>query len=223
MIKYCVILFGIMPFLGYSQKSDIGNWLMYIGNQKIHSKLNWHNEMQFRNYNAIADIQQIILRTGIGFNLTENNNTFLLGYAYIHSQNYQPNNLDKVKNNEHRLFQQFITRQSINRVNLQHRYRIEERFFSNYFQLRFRYLLGLNIPLNNKLMESKTIYASVYNEIFLNSQNQFFDRNRLYGAFGYCLNKNIRVEIGYMNQSLQNTSRNQFQITIFNNLSFHNK
>lgn len=67
-------------------------------------------------------------------------------------------------------------------------------------------------------MLPKTFYASVYNELFLNNQNQFFDRNRLYGAFGYVINKNLKMEIGYMNQATEKINRNQFQIVFFNNL-----
>ena len=72
-------------------------------------------------------------------------------------------------------------------------------------------------------MAEKTIYASAYNEIFLNAQNSIFDRNRLYGALGYVINKNLRIELGYMAQTLENTNRNQFQIVLFNNFSLNNK
>ena len=45
-----------------------------------------------------------------------------------------------------------------------------------------------------------------------------FDRNRLYGAIGYVINKNFRTEAGFMAQTLENTNRNQFQLVLFNNL-----
>ena len=67
-------------------------------------------------------------------------------------------------------------------------------------------------------MTNKTFYASAYNEIFVNKQGTYFDRNRLYGALGYVIDKNFRVEAGFMAQTLQNTNRNQFQIALFNNL-----
>jgi hypothetical protein len=67
---------------------------------------------------------------------------------------------------EHRIFQQFITKQKFGRFNLQHRYRLEERFLEDDFRMRFRYMLGLNIPITQKEMLPKTLYASVYNEIF---------------------------------------------------------
>ncbi len=208
---------------GFSQKSDIGNWFIYFGNQKISSKFNWHNEVQYRNFNFAGDLQQLLLRTGIGYNLTENNNNVLLGYAFINTQNYLPNSDDKVGTNEHRIYQQYITRQNFGRVFMQHRYRIEERFLQADFQMRFRYFLSFNIPVNRKTMTEKTLYLSVYNEIFLNAQNSTFDRNRLYGALGYVINKNFRAEVGFMAQTLENTNRNQFQIVLFNNIPFSTK
>jgi len=47
-----------------------------------------------------------------------------------------------------------------------------------------------------------------------------FDRNRLYGAIGYVINKNFKAEIGFMAQTVEHSNRNQFQIAIFNNLPF---
>ncbi len=206
-----------------AQKSEIGNWFNYSGNQKINNKLSCWNEVQYRNYNFIGDLQQLLLRTGIGYNLTENNNTVLLGYAFINSQKYLSNSNSKTGSSEHRIYQQFVTRQNFGRVFIQHRYRIEERFLSDELQIRFRYFLSFNIPINNNTMAEKTIYASAYNEIFLNAQNSIFDRNRLYGALGYVINKNLRIELGYMAQTLENTNRNQFQIVLFNNFSLNNK
>jgi hypothetical protein len=223
--RKCIISISILLLANSmnAQKSDVGNWLIYFGNQKITQKWSWWNEVQYRNYNFAGDLQQLLLRTGMGYNLTENNNAILLGYAFIHAQRYLPNSDTKIGTNEHRIYQQFVTRQNFERVFIQHRYRIEERFLQDDFQMRFRYFLALNVPINNKTMKEKTFYVSIYNEIFLNGQNSIFDRNRLYGALGYVINKNFRVEAGYMAQTLENTSRNQFQVVLFNNLQFHNK
>lgn len=208
----------ILPSLSYAQDSNLGNWLMYLGNKEVNSKWNWHHEVQYRNYNAVGDLEQLLLRTGLGYNLTENNNNLLLGYAYIHSQNYIDNTDEKVNINEHRIFQQFITRQTISRVKVQHRYRFEQRWIDDTdFKLRFRYFLSLNIPINNRDIIDNTWYGSIYNEIFLNNERVIFDRNRLYVGIGYKLNKLARFEIGYMNQFLNNSNRDQINIITFIN------
>lgn len=216
-LKFTILLLILIaPLSGYSQSSDLGNWLIYFGNKKINNKWNWHHEVQYRNYNAIGDLEQLLLRTGIGYNLTENNNNLLLGYGYILSQNYFDSTDDKIDVNEHRIYQQFITRQSISRVKVQHRYRFEQRWVEDTdLRLRFRYFLSLNIPINNASIINKTWYASIYNEIFINNKQTLFDRNRLYAGLGYKLNDTVKFEVGYMNQFLNNNNRDQINLITF--------
>jgi hypothetical protein len=204
-----------------AQNSEVGNWFLYFGNQKINNRLNWHNEVQYRNYNFAGDLEQLLLRTGIGYNLSENNNNVLLGYAYIHSEPYIAGTDDKLKTDEHRIFQQFITKQQFGRVNVQHRYRFEQRFIEDDYKMRLRYFLSLNVPINKKEMEKNAIYASAYNEIFINTEGPtYFDRDRIYGGIGFCFNKSLKMEVGVMSQILTNSSRTQFQIMFFNSLPF---
>lgn len=216
--KLVFFIIFISPICAFSQDSDLGNWLIYIGDKKMNNNWNWHHEVQYRNYHAISDLEQLLIRTGIGRNLTENNNNLLLGYAYVHSQNYLTQSDDKAKVNEHRIFQQFITRQNFGRVFLQHRYRVEQRFVENDFSLRLRYFLAVSIPINNKTMLDNTFYLSSYNEIFLNTGDNIFDRNRLYGGLGYKVNKNVRFETGYMNQFLAKKTRDQINLIAFINI-----
>lgn len=86
------------------QQSDLGNWLIYLENKKLNSSFNLHQEVQYRNYNSIEDLEQLLLRTGLGCNLKENNNNVLVGYRFIHSQNYLPFIDDKREVNEHRIY-----------------------------------------------------------------------------------------------------------------------
>lgn len=207
----------LSSFSMQAQSSDFGNWILYFGNKDFNEKWNWHHEVQYRNYDAIGDLEQLLLRTGIGYNLSENNNNILLGYGFIASENYV-NDDEKVSVNEHRIYQQFITKQKIGSVNLSHRYRFEQRFVEDDFKMRFRYFLSLNVPLSEKDDDSLVKwYLSAYNEIFLNTKSSIFDRNRLYGGLGYRINKNIRFELGYMNQFFESSSRDQLNIITFVN------
>ena len=212
-----IFILSVMSFVGYAQESDFGNWMLYFGNKQINEKFNWHNEIQYRNYNAIGDLEQLLVRTGIGYNLTKTNNNFLLGYGFVLSENYIGGLDNKVTVNEHRIYQQFITKQNIGILNVQHRCRFEQRFVEEDFKLRFRFFLSLNVPLNKKTIENGAVYISAYNEIFLNTEKNVFDRNRLYGGFGYRLNTALRFEVGYMNQFLNNGNRDQINIITFFN------
>lgn len=211
MVALTVLL--VLPVFMKAQESNFGNWLIYIGNKKINSKWNFHNEIQYRNYDAIGDLEQLLLRTGLGYTFNENKNNVLLGYGYILSENYIDNSNEKVTINEHRIFQQFTSGQAIGKVKLNHRYRFEQRFVEDDFKLRFRYFLGLNIPFS----ESNKFYFSAYNEIFLNTQSSIFDRNRVYSGLGYRLNDRIKLELGYMSQLFESSSRDQLNIITFVN------
>jgi hypothetical protein len=207
----------MLPFITFGQESNFGNWLIYFGNKQINAKWNWHHEVQYRNYDAIGDLEQLLLRTGLGYNLSENNNNILLGYGYILSENYNNDIDNKIEVNEHRIYQQFITKHKLNHILLQHRFRLEQRFVEEEFKLRVRYFFGLNLPISNKEMIDKTLYLSAYNEIFLNTKNEVFDRNRLYGGIGYKLNDSIRFELGYMNQFFDSNCRDQLNMITFVN------
>ena len=217
-MRLFVILLFIVPTSLLAQPSDFGNWLIYFGDKKINDRFNWHYEAQYRNYNFIGDTEQLLLRTGLGYNLTEKNNNIHLGYAFIYNEPYIGDTDEKTNFVEHRTYQQFITRQTFGRFALQHRYRFEQRFFDDDFRLRLRYFLALNIALSKKQMADNTLYFSTYNEIFINTEQTYFDRNRLYGGLGYRFSKNVRAEIGIMNQTTNRVSRNQLNIITFVNL-----
>jgi hypothetical protein len=206
-----LIVFLSVTVAGKSQDSNLGKWLVYIGSKQLNSKWNLHHEIQYRNYNVVGDLEQLLLRTGLGYKIGEKSN-LLLGYGYINSENFTGNGDEQVTVEEHRIFQQFINKGTIGLVSLQHRYRFEQRFVANDFKTRFRYFLGLNIPLK----DSK-YYVSAYNEFFLNGASNVFDRNRIYAGLGYKIKKGIRIELGYMSQVFETSSRDQINIITFVN------
>ena len=207
----------MLPIMTTAQSSDFGNWLIYIGSKKLDSKWNLHNEVQYRNYDAVGDLEQLLLRTGVGYNLSENNHNVLLGYGYINSENYVGDTSEKITVNEHRIFQQFTSKQNIGRVSLSHRYRFEQRFVEADFKMRLRYFLAFKVPLAKTDEMPSKLYVSAYNEVFLNTESSVFDRNRVYGGLGYQLNKNVRIEAGYMSQLFETSSRDQFNLITFVN------
>lgn len=220
--KTCLLFIGVfmISFGAKAQVTGIGDWYMYFGNQSINDRWNVHSELQYRNYNVIGNLEQLLLRGGFGYNLSEKNNNLMLGYAYVFSEPYLDANT-KTKSSENRLFQQFITRQSLSRINLQHRYRLEQRFLEDDYKTRFRYFLGATVPINDSEIKRNTFYLSTYNEIFIHATSEnAFDRNRIYGALGYSITNHIRVEAGMMSQIFEAGSKKQFQFAIYNNLPF---
>ncbi|MBT8266286.1 MAG: DUF2490 domain-containing protein [Bacteroidia bacterium] len=218
LLKRAIITFLlIIPSICIGQDSNLGNWIIYFGNKQLNEKWNLHHEVQYRNYNAVGDLEQLLLRTGLGYSFNEGKQNILMGYGYILSENYLGDSDNKSSVNEHRIYQQFISKQSIGSVKLSHRYRFEQRFVEGDFRMRFRYFVNLNVPFKKKDETAYNWYGSLYNEIFLNTESSVFDRNRLYFGLGYKVNKTLRFELGYMNQFFETSGRDQINMITFVN------
>lgn len=216
-MKVALVFLLLIPIAVFGQASDFGNWLIYLGDKKINQKWNLHNEVQYRNFNLLGDTEQLLLRAGLGYNLSEGNNNLLTGLAYIYSEPYVGTTDAKTSTNEMRIYQQFITRQRFGRVAIQHRYRFEQRFLNEDLKLRLRYFLALNIALNKDLITDKAVYISIYNEVFMNTTQTIFDRNRLYAGLGYRFSPKLRTELGVMNQATNSSDRYQLNVFTFVN------
>ena len=197
-------------------QSDFGAWYMSFNTFDLGENWQIQNDIQYRSFNAGSDLEQLMLRGGIGYNLSEKNNNLLLGYAFIRSGELGMEDPELENHfNEHRIYQQFITNQRFGRFYFSHRYRLEERFLRDDFKVRFRYFLNLRVAINNKSLVKNTLYFSTYNELFINGRGNLFDRNRLYGAFGYQISDSFRVDVGAMVQIYQYNYRPQFQLGLF--------
>lgn len=206
-----VVIFILMVFPMLIKADSIGNWMMYIGNNPIYEKYSIWNEIQYRDRIVFGDFTQLVLRSGLNYSISDQSQV-LLGYAYILTDS------DESAIVEHRIFQQGIHRHSFSSFGLQHRVRLEERFVEEKdMTVRLRYFLGATFPLNVDVMKTGAIYASAFNEIFMNMSGTAFDRDRIYGAIGYQWSPYIRTELGYMSQITNQTTQNQLQIAIFTN------
>ena len=76
---------------------------------------------------------------------------------------------------------------------------------------RARYRLQLTLPL------TRTFFLNFYDEIFINLQDNLFDQNRLYGAFGVHVTENSNVQFGYLRNQFSNQVFDRFQIAFFYN------
>ena len=156
-----------------------------------------------------------------------------VGYGNIETFAYGAIPLNGLGRNftEHRLFQMVQLGHKEGIVDLSHRFTLEQRFVGRYssaavtkedeFPLlnRFRYMFRMQMPLRGKEIKDKTPYLAIYDEVFVgfgkNVNANIFDQNRLGILLGYRFNKNIRIEGGYLNQTLQYgrqiAGRNVFQ------------
>ena len=204
-------------------EDKLGAWYMYFFNTTFkESPWGVQGDVQFRNWNVGGDLEQLLLRGGLTFKPQKADIKFTLGYGHVTTGAYGS---DDSTITENRIYQEALFPVKFgNRVYMNNRFRYEQRFVENQdFRTRYRYNLFINIPLNKAAMDKKTIYLALYDEIFINGQRnigngktvEIFDRNRFYIAMGYIIKKGLKIQLGVMNQTTNNWSKNQLQ------LSFH--
>ena len=216
--KYLLVLNLLVPAALFSQQSDLGNWLMYFGQNRFSDKISLHTEVQYRNHTvAPTNTEQLLLRTGINYHLK----TAMItgGYGYIGSHVYLSDQTGP-EVVEHRIFQQLITNNYIGRFKLEHRYRIEQRWVEGDYKNRVRYRLMAFIPINKKKVEKGAIFIGLYDEIFINTKQTYFDRNRLYGAVGYQIKSNVGTQVGMLHQETNAGGKWYLQFALVFNTDF---
>lgn len=133
------------------------------------------------------------------------------GFAYFSVATQDP----EVKNSfhipEYRIQQDVTVKQSLGKVNLMHRYLLEERFVHNSsklmlengstFYLRFRYRIQGDYTFCKK--EKQYLKVILYDEIMINGGNKIvkntFDQNRVYTGVQIGFSPALALEIGYLN------------------------
>jgi hypothetical protein len=185
---------------------------MYTGQTNLTERISLHTEYQHRELDVRMAPEQRLLRTGLNYHFSE---TGLAGagYAYI----LHRDDLLNGKNgfpwvNEHRMWQQFQYRVQFAPFMLDNRYRFEQRWMEQGFNPRMRYRLTVQAPFNRPKVEQGAVFLSMYNEIFLDFDDQPFDRNRLYGAIGYQFHPDLNLQLGWMRQSLADSKHDYLQV-----------
>ena len=203
------LLFLLFLFSGglcYAQQPQ--SWLIYFGQSKFKdSKFSLHHEVQFRDHTLFGDHNQSLFRVGGQYQFK----SYLqgtMGYGFIYSE--QPGS-PNFPTNEHRIYQEALFSHGLKKSRIKHRVRLEERFIDGQdFLGRFRYSFFIDVPLTKRYFTEGGMYLAFYDEIFLNISDSDairpFDRNRLYGGFGYKLKDNIGLQLGYMMQHVGSRS-----------------
>jgi hypothetical protein len=96
----------------------------------------------------------------------------------------------------------------VKKVAIQQRVRIDNRFIEesqdqsvwkdSFYVFRFRYRLQARIPLKTNSEGTPTIFLRLSEEIMFNDKKNFFDQNRIYASTEFSINKNFKLETGYI-------------------------
>ena len=182
-------------------------WLSWLSGYKTSEKWGIYWDVQVRSADDAEYLRTLIIRP---------NQNATLGYALIQTftgdDNTSGNDLT-----EHRIWEQFIQNHKISKAFVLHRFRLEQRFIEragkeNLFSQRLRYTARFTLPLQKYESNfDKGFYVALQNEVFLHLQNKkelnnnTFDQNRFLLAFGKRVSKKVDIDLGYLNQYLNQT------------------
>jgi hypothetical protein len=161
-------------------------------------------EVQARSQRLFRQFFYNELKGGVSYSITPDFTVMLAGGRYSTSD-YQELSAGPLSV-EKRLWQQLVFAHQSSRLKIEHRYRVEQRWFtfrddSTAFRQRLRYRLNAFLPLNHKTIKAGTFFLSAYDEIFLNPKGPVFERNRIYGGLGYQANNHLSVQAGWVAQA----------------------
>ncbi|WP_394759134.1 DUF2490 domain-containing protein [Flavobacterium sp.] len=197
-----IIALHLMTFLItysiYSQE-NLGSWNILNATIKINSKWSTFGETQLRSLSFYNNFHYYEIKAGATYKISKNFSA-TTGFGSYNTYSEGGNFENPIQNKEIRTWIQINMKNPLEFLTFEHRYRAEQRYTNNGYRNRFRYRLGVQIPINNKTIEAKTFYVSLWNELFFTNKEPYFERTRLFIGCGYEFNKNVAVQTGYIYQ-----------------------
>lgn len=208
-----------------SQSNTLGSWNIVNGEYNLNKKWNLWGEAQVRSQKITDQFFYHELKGGINYRFNKNL-LILLGTGQYGTYSNGGNFKSPVLVHEFRLWEQFTLVNNIDRIKIEHRYRVEQRWRTDGYRNRFRYRINPIIPINKRSIDKGTLYASIYDEVFLTNKGPYFERNRIFGGLGYQFSAPFTLQTGWVRQfdySANNTgSKKDFlQTTLFLRINQH--
>lgn len=218
MLKFFISLLTIIPFFVKGQYIDLGSWNIINVKYNLDEKWSIFGEAQLRSLKFYNDFHYYEYKGGANFKVHKNV-TLTLGTGSYQTYKEGGDFVLPKNNDEFRLWPQINFSQSIGKLKIEQRYRVEFRFTSNGYRNRFRYRLGVSYPFGKERNKYKPFQISTSNEIFFTDKEPYFERNRMLLAFNYKPSKTTTLQVGYLHQFdykiNDETGRDFCQIGIF--------
>lgn len=211
-IQFGLLVAGMLSVLSTSAQDtrDVAThqqtWFMAFGNHRLSDTWGVHTEYQFRRTDLGQDWQQALMRVGLDWHRSEQH-VVTAGYGWIRSYPYGEQPIAQLFD-EHRIWQQLITKSKTGAINWTHRYRLEQRFMDrpegSAWQHRARYFVQISWSIPNHTNWS----ISAYEEAFIGLRDlampviNLLQQNRLSAALNYRLNNGTSLQVGWLQQVL---------------------
>ncbi len=182
------------------------SWYMLFGNHRLTDQVGLHTEYQFRRTGLGADWQQSLLRVGLDWH-RDAQHVVTGGYGWIRSFPYGEQPITETFD-EHRIWQQLVTKSVTGQFKWVHRYRLEQRLMQfssgSRWQHRARYFMQVKWPVPNHPEWAVTAYEEAF--IGLRALDtpvsNLLQQNRMSVALNRKWEGGTSVQVGYLRQVL---------------------
>ncbi|MES2805855.1 DUF2490 domain-containing protein [Flavobacterium sp. 11] len=208
-------------------------WTRYNNQLVLNEKWSLHTEFDNRVFLKPVKENLYVIRIQGRYKINEHLEAGI-GFAHFSVATQEPEVSYDFKIPEYRGQQDLTWKLNVNKVTLLQRFQAEERFIHNAnkesllpgstFTWRFRYRLQADYIFWKK--ENQFLKTILSDEIMFNAGKTIikntFDQNRIYAALQYGINKNIALELGYLNSFQRRTNGiNYFNRDIIRFSIFH--
>ncbi len=225
MILRCLIASVLLSTTSFGQQNRIIDrnaigWYVYNGDHKLSKRWELHTEYQWRRVELIRSWQQSLARMGLAYKLTEQ---VKLGGGYTFFTTFPYGDYPVadagVPTIENRTHQDIQLSSNAGRLELSHRFRLEQRWLGQgddtnprriadwEYQNRVRYQVSGTVPLKGVTIDDGEWYVNFFDELFIgfgrNVGQNVFNQNRISGGLGYQVSDGFKIELNYLNQITQ--------------------
>ena len=212
-VAFATTLLAALPLSAQRQTSTNTNaWFVFNADAALNEKWAVLFDASARRSGTFDEPMANFVRGGLAYELTDHVRV-AVGANWSRTYPYGELPADYPVT-ERRIWQQAVLSHDIGRLDVSHRYRLEQRFRGrrndpdvdriDYWERsnRFRYQLKGTLPLSGDAIEPGEAYVSLANELFIaigrNVQYNVFDQNRATLSLGYSLTRNWRTEVGFL-------------------------
>ena len=192
---FCILTFA------NAQSTNMGTWNIADLFYKVNNHIKIWTEVQTRSQNLYDDFYYHEMKAGVFYSPANTHSSVFVGGGRYTTYNFAGNFKSPVATEEFRMWEQLILNNVYNHFNVEHRYRIEQRWVNNVFKPRIRYRFNTTYAFNHASVVPKTLFISAFDEIFMGNNNPHLERNRYYIGMGYQFSHSFSLQLGYINQT----------------------
>jgi len=220
-------LLSLLPLASTAQANRVPDyntlgWFQYSGDHRLGPRWTLHTEYQARRVHFVRAWQQRLARAGLGYQVLPRVQLAVDYTSFItHPYGDYPTAGTGVPFPERRLHEDVQLSDTMGRVTLMHRLRLEQRWLGQLpddgrrtvqawqYQNRVRYQLEAIIPLQGHRLDDHEWFVNAFDELFIgfgrNVANNVFNQNRISAGLGYQVHQNLQVQTNYLYQITQHS------------------